>query len=305
MEDTRKIRRRMTSIRNTRQITAAMETVAAAKLRKAKARTEDARPYVRHLQEAIQRILQNVPGLQHPLITVPDGEAGPVKRGYLVITSDRGLNGGYNSTLTRKCLQAIEGEVQPSVVVVGRKGRDFFRGRGMEIRGEYVGLSDYPAWETAVQIGDQVRQFYLDGVYDELYLAYNEFITALHHAPLLKLLLPVQAVGEREPKVPPPSEGASEVAQTPPVHEGEAYQFEPGASQALGALLPHYINSLVFGALLEAKAAEHGARMTAMGMATGNAGEILKKLALRFNRARQGAITAEILEVVSGGIDSA
>lgn len=293
----------MKSIRNTRQITAAMETVAAAKLRKAEARSKNALPYVSHLQEAVRRVLRNVPGLKHPLMQERVGKLGSARRGYLIITSDRGLNGGYNSILIRKCLEAMEGENQ-SVLVVGRKGRDFFQRRGMEIRGEYVGLSDHPSWKTAVEIGHRAQQFFLDGVFDELYLAYNEFITALQHGPVLKHLLPLRAVGGTDWKNISKPDGMGPLEEKMPSGEREAYQFEPSASQALGALLPYYINSLIYGALLEAKAAEHGARMRAMGMATGNAGDMLKKLALRFNRARQGAITAEIMEVVSGGIES-
>lgn len=296
VEDIREIRRRMLSIRNTRQITAAMETVAAAKVRRAKARLEDSRPYVSHLQEALRRILQNAPALEHPFLAgAAAGQEGPVKRGFLVITSDRGLNGGYNSVLLRKCLEAMAGEKEPFVLVVGRKGRDFWQRQGIEIIGEYVGLPDDPPWEKAVEISMRVRQFFLEGVFQELHLAYNEFVTALQQRPVLKALLPLSAAQELS---------AGEVpAGGVPAEEGEAYQFEPSASQALGALLPHYIDSLVFGALLEAKAAEHGARMAAMGAASGNAKDMLQKLSLRFNRARQGAITAEILEVVGGSGD--
>ncbi len=282
MEDIRTIQRRIRSIKNTRQITRAMETVAAAKLRKARARAEAARPYAAHLKGVIARILGNAPGVRHPFLQESPSKGS---KGYLVITSDRGLNGGYNSLLLRRCLKIMEGDDRPSVMVIGRKGRDYFRYRDIEIRAEYLGVEDHPSWSTVLDMGSRARQFFADGVFHELHLVYNEFVSSLSYRPLVQQLLPLKPL----------------VAEVTAEAELEAYQFEPGPAQALGQLLPRYLNSLIYGAILEARAAEHGARMTAMGSATGNADEIIKKLTLRYNRARQGAITEEILEVISGG----
>ncbi len=280
MQGTREIKRRIKSVKSTQQITKAMEMVAAAKLRKAQIRVEGARPYTAHVKAIIARLLQFAPQMEHSFLK----EREEVKtRGYLVVTSDRGLAGGYNSNLLRKTKEVITGTEGNGIIAIGRKGRDFFRNRHFDIQAEYLGIEDAPSWEEVRSISGQASRLFLDGVYDELYLVYNEFINAMQHKPIIEKLLPLEPlvkVEEREHK--------------------EPYQFEPGPKETLDKLLPRYIDSLIFGALLEAKASEHGARMTAMGSATKNADEMIDKLTLHYNRARQSSITQEILEIVNG-----
>lgn len=282
MQSTREIRRRIKSVKSTQQITKAMEMVAAAKLRKAQARVESSRPYTQQSKVVIARLLKLAPGLEHQFLK----ERDEVKtRGYLVITSDRGLCGGYNTNLLKKAYNDIreKSDSDIGVVALGRRGRDYFRRREYNILGEFIGLEDNPSWDEIRNVGSQVTQNFLDGVYDEVYLVYNHFLNAMQHVPTIEKLLPLEPLAEFEP---PPEE--------------EPYQFEPGPEEVLQKLLPRYLDSLIYGAMLEAKAAEHGARMTAMGSATKNADDMIGKLTLTYNRARQSSITQEILEIVNG-----
>lgn len=276
----REIKRRLKSVRNMRQITKAMEMVAAANLRRAQVRAESARPYAEKMREVIATIAAGAKEeVQHPML-----QSRPIKRtGYLIITSDRGLAGGYNANLLREANEVIhERHKSPdeyAILVIGRKGRDFLRRRGIEIDGEITGLPDSPRFSDIKSIAARAVQKFADGEIDELYIWYNKFITALTQRPTESRLLPLVDVGE---------------------HSGISYEYEPSPEAVLEVLLPRYAETLIFAALLDAKASEFGARMNAMGNANRNATDMINSLTLEFNRARQAAITQEITEIVAG-----
>lgn len=276
----REIKRRLKSVRNMRQITKAMEMVAAANLRRAQVRAESARPYAEKMREVIATIAAGAKEeVQHPML-----QSRPIKRtGYLIITSDRGLAGGYNANLLREAIEVIhqrhKSPDEYAILVIGRKGRDFLRRRGIEIDGEITGLPDSPRFSDIKSIAAKAVQKFADGEIDELYIWYNKFITALTQRPTESRLLPLADVGE---------------------HSEISYEYEPSPEAVLEVLLPKYAETLIFAALLEAKASEFGARMNAMGNATRNANDMIHTLTLEYNRARQAAITQEITEIVAG-----
>lgn len=284
MQGTREIKRRIKSVQNTKQITKAMKMVAAAKLRRAQERAEASRPYSEKLKEVITSIAQGVDDVENPLLQVR-----PVKKtGYLVITSDRGLAGGYNANILRLVTKAIKerhkSQDEYVIFVIGRKGRDFFKKRQYPMIGEIIGLSDTPNFADIKNIANSAVSMYSQGIYDELYLVYNEFINAIQQVPTEKRLLPLIDIGQgdNQPKI------ATQI------------DFEPSAEEVLNDILPKYAETLIFSALLNAKASEQGARMTAMGNATDNAEDMIQSLTLTFNRARQATITQEISEIVGG-----
>lgn len=272
----RDIRRRIRSVRNMQQITKAMKMVAAAKLRKAQEKVIAARPYARQLQEVLARLAQAQTDVRHPLL-----EKRPVRRvGYIIITSDRGLCGGYNANLIRMTNSIIAEDTRDAkLVVVGRKGRDFYRRGKVETIAEFVGLGDNPSYGQAKEIAREVISLYESGELDEVKLVYNEFFSAISQRPTQIKLLPIE-----QPK------------QT----LSKEYIFEPSPEEILTTLLPKYVETQVFRTLLEGKASEMGAKMTAMGSATDNAKDLIERLTLQMNRARQAAITKEISEIVGG-----
>ncbi len=279
MAGMRDIKRRIRSIKNTQQITKAMKMVSAAKLRKAQQAVLAARPYSDMLEEVLARLVDGAEELYFPL-----ARQRQLKRvGYVVITGDRGLAGGYNVNVLKLAYAEIRRHDEDvAVVCVGRKARDFFRRRGVAIEREYLNIGDNPNFIQARELAREITEMFLAETFDEIYLVYTEFITAMSQKPVLTKLLPVapQAGGE--------------------AGQAEEYIFEPSAKDVLGMLLPRFVDTEVYRALLEAKASEHGARMTAMGSATDNAAEMIDKLTLSFNRARQAAITREISEIVGG-----
>jgi F-type H+-transporting ATPase subunit gamma len=277
----RELRRRIKSVKNTRQITKAMKMVAAAKLRRAQEKASAARPYAQKIQEVIASIASGSTTVKHPML-----QSRPIKKtGYIVITSDRGLAGGYNSNMIRKVVQTI-GEKHKSkdeyaIFVVGRKGRDFFRKRNYPILDEVVGLPESPTFADIKKIASAAVQLYADGKIDELYLCYNEFRSAISQVPTVNRLLPLDAISSN-------------------VERKANYEYEPSAEEVLEVLLPKYAETLVYSALLDAKASFYGAQMTAMGNATDNATDMIDRYTLQYNRARQAAITQEISEIVAG-----
>ncbi len=280
MRSTKEIKRRIRSVQNTEQITRAMEMVAGAKLRKAQESLEASRPYSEQMKQAIERILTYSLEIDHPFLQ----EREVKNRGYLVITSDRGLCGGYNTNLLRRVLHEIDQETENQFFVVGKRGRDYLRRRGYHIVSEYLNVEDIPSWEMVQNLGDMTVQLFLDGVVDEVYVCYNYFINALQQRPTMVRLLPL---------VPPNPE------ELPPAEETLYFRYEPEAEEVLEMLLPRYIYSAVYSALLEAKTSEHGARRTAMNAATKNAEEVIEELTYSYNQARQAAITQELLDIVN------
>ncbi|MFZ3101434.1 MAG: ATP synthase F1 subunit gamma [Desulfitobacteriaceae bacterium] len=276
MAGVRDIRRRIRSVKNMQQITKAMKMVSAAKLRKAQEKVVAARPYARQLQEVLSRVAQAQTDTRHPLL-----EKRTVRKaGYILITSDRGLCGGYNANLIRKTSSLIaEQTSETGLVPVGRKGRDFFRRGKVEIMAEFTGLGDNPNYAQARQIAEEVMRLYQEGAVDEVYLVFAEFISAINNRPSVIKLLPIKQ---------------------PAGKLGRQYIFEPSPDEILARLLPKYVETLIYRTLLEGKASEQGARMTAMGAATDNAKDMIERLTLIMNRARQAAITKEISEIVGG-----
>ena len=280
----REIKRRIRSTEKMRQITKAMKMVAAANLRRAQERAERARPYAEKMREVIVSIAQGTTNAKHPMLV-----SRPVRKtGYLVITSDRGLAGGYNSNLLRMLLQTLNERHQSKdeyvLFVIGRKGRDFLKKRNYPVIDEITGLSDSPSYDEVQEIAKKAVRFYAEEKYDELYIVYNEFVNPVVQRPLDKRLLPLA------------SEDLSGQKQGPKT----AYEYEPSQEEVLSVLLPRYAESLIYSALLDAKASEFASKMTAMSNATDNATELIDQLTLQLNRARQAAITQEIAEIVGG-----
>ncbi|OEH85536.1 F0F1 ATP synthase subunit gamma [Desulfuribacillus stibiiarsenatis] len=279
----REIKRRIRSVKNTQQITKAMKMVAAAKLRRAQERALQAKPYASKMAEVLASIAKTTTDVSHPML-----EKRVVKKtGYIVITSDRGLAGGYNSNILRKAAQEMQkhqSSDEYAVFAVGRKAVEYFKRRNYPVIGEVTGITDYPTFADLKNITSAAVGLYEEGILDELYIVYNEFITAVTQLQTVQKLLPIDNIA-----------GASEVTDS-----SADYIYDPSASEVLNQLLPKYAETLIFNAVLNAKASEHGSRMTAMGNATDNAAEMIKSLSLIYNRARQAAITQEISEIVSG-----
>jgi len=277
----REIKAKIKSTQNTMQLTKALELVAASKLRRAQESAQAARPYAEKMKEVVASIAAGTKGVKHPMLQKREIK----KTGYLIITSDRGQAGGYNANILRKMLNTIRERHQSSdeyvLFVVGRKGRDYLRRRGMAVLEEVTGLSDAPTFADIKTIANMAVGKFEEGAYDELYLYYNEFVNALTQIPTEKRLLPLDDVtAGNEPAA--------------------SYEYEPSAEEVLNVLLPRYAETLIYSALLDAKASEFGARMTAMGSATKNAKKMIDSYTLTYNRARQAAITQEISEIVAG-----
>ncbi|WP_027415211.1 ATP synthase F1 subunit gamma [Aneurinibacillus terranovensis] len=276
----REIKQRIRSMQNTKKITKAMKMVAASKLRRCQERAQAARPYAGKMQEVVMSIASGTKGSKHPML-----QSRPVKKtGYVVITSDRGLAGGYNGNILRMVARNIaerhNSKDEYTIVVLGRKGRDFFKKRGYPVSEEFVNLSDSPTFADIIGVARRAVGLFADGTIDELYLVYNKFISAIQQEPTELRLLPLSDVEKTD--------------------DSPTYDFEPSADEVLADLLPKYAETLIFSALLDAKASEWGARMTAMGNATDNATDMIDRLTLFYNRARQAAITQEIAEIVGG-----
>jgi len=273
----RDIRRRIRSVANMQQITRAMKMVAAAKLRKAQEKVIASRPYSKQIQDVLARLVQTQTSGSNPLL-----EKRPVKTtGYVLVTSDRGLCGGFNANLIRTTKGLLDEvrETEVGLVAVGRRGNDYFNRRNNNILANFTGLGDSPNYGQASEIATEIIKLYSTGELDEVYLVYSKFVSVLTQEPTVMKLLPIE----------PSTEKAA----------GQ-YIFEPSPEQMLERLLPDYIKSQIFSALLESKASEMGAKMTAMDSATENAKEMIGKLTLIMNRARQAAITKEISEIVGG-----
>ncbi len=281
MATLRDIRRRIRSVQSTQKITRAMKLVAAAKLRRAQDRILASRPYAYKMQELLAGLALRTNPELHPLLTRRETR----RKALVVIAADKGLCGAFNTNIMRKSLgflQAQVGEVQVTLVVVGRKARDFYRRRPYTIRSEHVGFFNQLAYEHGAAMARELTAAYVAGETDEVWLIYNEFRTVALQRVIQERLLPI------EPLAIP--EGA-------PVVD---YLYEPSPEAILERLLPKHIETQIYRALMESLAGEYGARMTAMDAATKNAAEMIELLTLQFNKARQERITKELLEVVGG-----
>lgn len=273
------LRRRIRSAQNTQQITRAMKMVAGAKLRRAEERARQSREFLAEIRAVAARAAAL--GTRKSRLL----EERPLRRmGLVVVTSDRGLAGPYNANVLRHAVAAIRSqEAEVAVMVVGRKGREFFRHRGYPILEEFIGLGDEPSYRQARAIADVVIAHFLEGDVDQVKLVYTRYINPMSQRPEVVDLLPV-------PRATLEERGGGL----------KGYLFEPDPEEVLRDLLPRFIEVQLYGALLESKASEHGARMTAMDSASKNAEELIRRLILLRNRLRQAAITREIAELVGG-----
>ncbi|HBQ29425.1 ATP F0F1 synthase subunit gamma [Peptococcaceae bacterium SCADC1_2_3] len=274
----RDLRRKIKSVESTQQITKAMKAVAAAKMRRAQEDVVSARPYARRLREVLGRVAISASSVRHPLLEVRE----PKKVAFLIVTADRGLCGGFNSNLIRLTSQEAKNFTEVDFICAGRKGRDFFRRLRRNIIFEYIGLGETVRVDQAREIAAFVMQKYEQKELDVVYVTYSEFVNVLIQRPKIAKLLPIE-----------PPEESGEVKKVD-------YIFEPEAEEIMAEMLPMYVENFIFHALLESKASEQSARMTAMDNATENANEIIGQLTLQMNKARQAAITKELLEIVSG-----
>lgn len=280
MANLKQIRQRIKSAKNIQQITRAMKLVAAARLKKATDRVLEARPYSEKLRE-IMLSLSNAGELpEHPLMDKRD-----VKRvGVIVISADRGLAGSYNTNIIRRAWDFLRSlDVETTLITVGRKGNQFLSKRGFNVSLNHTVPSAGARYEDAVAVATKAREMYESGEVDAVYVVYAKFYSAIRQVPQVVQLLPIVA-----------PEGDGGEAQ------GTEYIFEPDAAGLLNTLLPRYFMALVWQAMMEATASEHGSRMSAMTSATDNAGKMIQSLTLKANRERQATITKEILEVVGG-----
>jgi F-type H+-transporting ATPase subunit gamma len=286
MATLRDIQRRIRSVQSTQKITRAMKLVAAAKLRRAQERILAARPYAGKMAELLGNLVSDTGGADgegHPLL---EQRHGP-RRQIVIITADKGLAGAFNSNVIRRGLDVLRGSSTADVtlVVVGRKARDFYRRRPWTIAQDMVGFWDRLAYEHACELADALMQRFLDGAVDEVHLIYNEFRSVAVQRSVVVQLLPI-----------PRADGTP----TPETAVGVDYIYEPSPEAILDELLPRHVRVQVFKALMESLAGEYGARMTAMEAATTNAKEMIGVLTIQYNKARQEKITKELLDIVGG-----
>jgi F-type H+-transporting ATPase subunit gamma len=276
----RDIKTRINATKKTSQITKAMEMVSASKLNRAENNAKSFVPYMEKIQDVVASVALGSSNANHPMLV-----KRPVKKtGYLVITSDRGLAGAYNSNVLRTVYQTIQKRHKSTdeyaVIAIGRVGLSFFTKRNIPVVLNITGLPDQPSFADIKRIASQTVNMFADGTFDELYMYYNHYVSAIQQDVTEKKLLPLTDLAANKKLT--------------------SYEFEPSQEEILEVLLPQYAESLIYGALLDAKASEHAARMTAMKNATDNAKELIRTLTLSYNRARQAAITQEITEIVAG-----
>ena len=282
MASMRDIKRRRSSIQGTQQITKAMKLVSTVKLQRAKANAERSKNYFTYMYDTVNSILKRVGHIDHKYMTAGSSE----KKAVIVITSNRGLAGGYNSNVIKLLTRHPQWNKEDVVVyTLGNKGREAFSRYGYEVKACNNDIVESPAYVDAMKLSDELLRAFAADEVGEIYLAYTAFKNTVSHIPTLLKLLPVEYTGEEQE----PSGKAEAVMN-----------FEPEDVEALDMLLPKYMTSLIYGALMESVASENGARMQAMDNATSNAEEMIEDLSLRYNRARQGSITQELTEIIAG-----
>lgn len=285
MASMRDIKRRKGSIQSTQQITKAMKLVSTVKLQRAKQNAEKSQTYFHCMYNTVHSILRRTQNLEHKYLK--SGESG--KKAVIVITSNRGLAGGYNSNVIKLITQGELANEDLAIYAIGKKGKDALA-KNYEIRADYSDVIEDPVYAEAMKISKEVLSAFENGEISEIYLAYTGFKNTVVHIPTLLKLLPVE-VSEEE-------EAAQEEAAQEDDHV--MMNFEPEDEEALNLLIPKYITSLIYGGMIEAIASENGARMQAMDAATSNAEEMIEDLTLLYNRARQGSITQELTEIIAG-----
>jgi F-type H+-transporting ATPase subunit gamma len=282
----RVVRRRIRSVQSTRKITRAMELIASSRIVKAQQRVEASRPYAVQLTAAMEDIARQTGSMVHPLL---EERESPAKVGVLIVTSDRGLAGSYNANVLKIGEELVRDvkrrRLEPVVYVIGKKGVGYFRFRGVPMKGEWQGFSEVPPYEKAEEVGRRLIADFASEEIDELYCAYTDFRSAFT----------LRATAKRFLTIAPEEVHGTGVEAVP-----AEYLFEPEPAEILDHLLPQYVVTKVYAALLESAASENAARRRAMKAATDNAEELIKLLSRQANRARQDEITTEILEIVGG-----
>ena len=276
----KEIKSRIKGVQSTHKITKAMEVVSSTKFKRYSKLVGESRPY----SEAMDGILRNIAtGIKNEKNSLFDGKAEVKKIGVVLMTSDRGLCGGFNSQ-ANKALERLKAEnpdKKVSIIAVGKKGRDYCKKRDYDLKGEYIQLIPESMFDKAKEISENIVDFYLEDIFDEVHIIYSKFVSAVTSDLTTKRLIPIEKVESES---------------------NEPYIFEPSAEYILSTLLPKYLNIVLYQAILDNTASEHAARKTAMKNATDNADELVGSLTLQFNRARQAAITQEIAEIVSGSL---
>ncbi len=288
MATMRDIKRRKASIESTEQITKAMKLVATVKLQKSRAKAENSRLYFNMMYKTIQEMLKKSEGIDHEFLRV----GSSAKKAIVVITSNRGLAGGYNANIVRLVTGSGIPAEDARIIAVGRKGRDALSKKGYEIASDHSDVINEPLFSDAMEITRELLAMFEKNEIGEIYLAYTSFKNTVSQVPKLMKLLPVDLEAVETEEASEESEGLKA--------DLLLMNYEPNATEVLDAIIPKYMSSLIYGAFLEAVASENGARMTAMDSATNNAEDMIAKLSLQYNRARQGSITQELTEIIAG-----
>ncbi len=278
MANLREIKTRIESIKSTKQITNAMKMVAASKLRKTQDNIINARPYADHVNNMLRTLKNKNISTDHPLLAEVTGKGKTV---YIVVTSDRGLCGSFNTHIIKKAIIHLEKNPDADLICIGKKGYDYFRKHSTNVTENYINLFNEMDFSISTEVAEKILSLFLDENYDKIDVIYNEFKSAIQQDIIVKQLLPI---------VPIESDEISKLD----------YVYEPDEETIIYELGKKYIHVDIWRIMLESSAAEQGARMTAMDSATENAAELIDKLVLHYNRARQAAITTEIIEIASG-----
>ncbi len=280
MASMRDIKRRKSSIQSTQQITKAMKLVSTIKLQKAKNRAEQSNPYFNYMYQTVTSMLARSGNMAHPYLKAGDSR----KKAIITIASNRGLAGGYNSNIVKLVTDSGIPKEDARIYIIGRKARESLERKGYEVKEDYSDVIEGPTYEDASAICKKVLDDFTKGEIGEIYLVYTHFKNTVSHIPTMMKLLPVEF----------------EEAELKEADSNVLMNYEPNEEEALNLIIPKYMTSLFYGALVEAVASENGARMQAMDSATSNAEEIISDLTLKYNRARQGSITQELTEIIAG-----
>lgn len=273
MASLRDIKHRKNSIQSTQQITKAMKLVSTVKLQKARSRVEQAAPYFDYMYQTVTSLLASAGKTDHPYLKA--GSSG--KKAVVVISSNRGLAGGYNANIVKLITGSSMLKEDVKIYAIGRKSGEGLKRKGYEIAADYSGVLEHPAYAEAMAICKELLKAFTEGEIGEIYLVYTCFRNTVSHVPVIRKLLPVDSNSN-----------------------GTLMNFEPSREEALNVIIPKYVTSLLYGALIQAAASEHGARMQAMDSASNNAEALINDLSLKYNRVRQGSITRELTEIIAG-----
>ncbi|MFD3221593.1 ATP synthase F1 subunit gamma [Staphylococcus saprophyticus] len=285
MGSLKEIDTRIKSTKKMKQITKAMNMVSSSKLRRAESNTKQFRPYMEKMQDAITAVVGSDKNSRHPMLQQREVK----KSAYLVITSDKGLAGAYNANVLKHLIKDIEekhaSKDDYSIVVLGQTGVDFLKNKGYDIHDSLIDVPDQPSFKEVQAIAKKAIDLYSEGEVDEVKIYFSHFVSVLENTPSTKTVLPLS-----------PEDSSLGHGQM------SSYEFEPDKEAILSVILPQYVESLIYGTILDAKASEHATRMTAMKNASDNASEIIDDLSIQYNRARQAAITQQITEIVGGSV---